>query len=119
VIPKLLFRPPGRPGHNPLVRYKGFSYQAGSRTEPKRIVAKVEHHKGELVARVSFIVSNLSMPSRTGNEPRETGNHARDVAHSGQMPGRLEARSRPNHPAEMPKEASLDVTVATMIRDRH
>ena len=46
-IAELLVRPPGRPTHKPLVRYKSFCYQAGSWTRPRRIVAKVEHHAGE------------------------------------------------------------------------
>ena len=43
-IVEILFQPPGRPTRKPLVRYKRFSYQAGSWTKPRRIVAKVEHH---------------------------------------------------------------------------
>ncbi|HEV2382700.1 MAG TPA: transposase [Terriglobia bacterium] len=30
----------------------------------RRVVAKVEHHAGELFPRVGFIVTNLSLPSR-------------------------------------------------------
>ncbi|CAN5854465.1 hypothetical protein BH18ACI5_BH18ACI5_26440 [soil metagenome] len=60
----LLFRPPGRPSQKPLVRYKSFHYQAGSWTLPRRVVAKVEHHAGELFPRVGFIVTNLQLPSR-------------------------------------------------------
>ena len=60
----ILFRPPGRPSHKPLVRYKSFTYQAGSWTKPRRIVAKVEHHPGELFPRVGFVVTNLGLPSR-------------------------------------------------------
>jgi hypothetical protein len=63
-VAEILFRPPGRPSRKPLVRYKSFSYQAGSWTKPRRIVAKVEHHEGELFPRVGFIVTNLSLPSR-------------------------------------------------------
>ncbi len=63
-IADLLVRPAGRPSHKPLVRYKSFSYQAGSWTPPRRIVAKVEHHAGELFPRVGFIVTNLALPSR-------------------------------------------------------
>ena len=48
----------------PLVRYKSFRYQAKSWTTPRRIVAKVEHHRGELFARVGFIVTNMVLPSR-------------------------------------------------------
>ena len=63
-IADLLFRPPGRP-HKPLVRYKSFRYQAESWSKPRRIVAKVEHHQGELFPRVGFIVTNMSLPSRS------------------------------------------------------
>ncbi len=55
----ILFRPPGRPRRKPPVRYKSFAYEAGSWTKPRRIVAKVEHHEGELFPRVGFIVTNL------------------------------------------------------------
>ena len=55
-IEDILFRPPGRPSRTPLVRYKSFRYQAKSWTTPRRIVAKVEHHQGELFPRVGFIV---------------------------------------------------------------
>ena len=58
-------RPPGRPGHKPLVRYKRFQYQASSWTKPRRIVAKVEHHQGELFPRVGFIVTNMNLPHRS------------------------------------------------------
>ena len=47
-----------------LVKYKSLRYQAGSWTQPRRIVAKVEHHLGELFPRVGFIVTNLRLPSR-------------------------------------------------------
>ena len=62
-ITELLVRPPGRPRQKPLVRYKSFWYQAGSWTQPRRIVAKVEHHVGELFPRVGFIVTSLRLPS--------------------------------------------------------
>ena len=46
------------------MRDKSFRYQAKSWTTPRRIVAKVEHHRGELFARVGFIVTNMVLPSR-------------------------------------------------------
>ena len=52
-------------GCKPLVRYKSFRYQAKSWTTPRRIVAKVEHHRGELFPRVGFIVTNMTLPSRS------------------------------------------------------
>ena len=60
----LLPRPVGRPSLKPLVEYKGFLYQAASWKTARRVVAKVEHHAGELFPRVGFIVTNLTLPSR-------------------------------------------------------
>ncbi len=54
-----------RPSRKPLVRYKSFRYQAKSWTTPRRIIAKVEHHRGELFPRVGFIVTNMVLPSRS------------------------------------------------------
>ena len=61
---ELLTRPVGRPSVKPLVEYKGFLYQAASWGKARRVVAKVEHHQGELFPRVGFIVTNLTLPSR-------------------------------------------------------
>ena len=63
-IEELLTRPVGRPSQKPVVRYKGFLYQAASWTTARRVVAKVEFHAGELFPRVGFVVTNLEMPSR-------------------------------------------------------
>ncbi len=63
-IEDILFRPPGRPNAKPLVRYKSFRYQAESWSKARRVVAKVEHHQGELFPRVGFVVTSMSLPSR-------------------------------------------------------
>ena len=63
-IEDILFRSPGRPSRKPLARYKSFHYQADSWTTARRVVAKVEHHAGELFPRVGFIVTNLQLPNR-------------------------------------------------------
>jgi hypothetical protein len=57
-IEPLLTRPPGRPPNKPIVWYHDFTYQAGSWNKPRRVIAKIEHHKGELFPRVGFIVTN-------------------------------------------------------------
>ena len=44
--------------------YANFSYRAGSWTRPRRVVAKVEWHVGELYPRVGFIVTNLARRRR-------------------------------------------------------
>ena len=57
--------PGGRPSKQPQVEYEGFLYHAASWKTTRRVVAKVEHHAGELFPRVGFIVTNLVLPSRT------------------------------------------------------
>ncbi|HUV70459.1 MAG TPA: IS1380 family transposase [Terracidiphilus sp.] len=63
-VAELLPRPVGRPSHKPVVWYKGFLYKAASWKTARRVVAKVEHHAGELFPRIGFIVTNLETPSR-------------------------------------------------------
>src|ERR671910_108834 len=62
-IGHLLTRPVGRPPKRPQVFHASFSYQAQSWTKPRRVVAKVEWHQGELYPRVGFIVTNLKRPA--------------------------------------------------------
>jgi hypothetical protein len=59
----LLTRPVGRAPKKPQVFHAGFSYQAQSWTKPRRVVAKVEWHQGELYPRVGFLVTNLTRPA--------------------------------------------------------
>ena len=63
-IEDILFRPPGRPNAKPLVRYKSFRYQVESWSKARRVVAKVEHHQGELFPRVGFVVTSMTLPHR-------------------------------------------------------
>jgi len=63
-IEDLLTRPRGRPSYAPLVRYRSFQYQAASWDRPRRVIAKVEHHLGELFPRVGFIVTTLTGTKR-------------------------------------------------------
>jgi hypothetical protein len=59
----LLKRPVGRPSNEVRRFHANFTYQAGSWTKPRRVIAKVEWHPGELYPRVGFIVTNLSRPA--------------------------------------------------------
>ena len=59
-IKPLLKRPAGRPPKMPVIRYHDFQYQAKSWDHPRRVVAKVEWHQGQLFPRVGFVVTNLS-----------------------------------------------------------
>ena len=56
----LLTRPVGRPPKQPQRFYHRFEYQAESWDRPRRVVAKIEWHQGELFPRVGFIVTNLA-----------------------------------------------------------
>ncbi|MEA2086191.1 MAG: IS1380 family transposase [Chloroflexota bacterium] len=58
-IKHLLKRPVGRPPKKPIIWYHDFQYQAKSWDHPRRVVAKVEWHQGQLFPRVGFIVTNL------------------------------------------------------------
>ena len=59
-IAPLLRRPVGRPSKKPITWYDDFWYQAGSWDRPRRVIAKVGWHPGELFPRVGFIVTNRS-----------------------------------------------------------
>jgi len=59
----LLKRPVGRPPLELRRYYASFSYQAKSWKKPRRVVAKVEWHPGELYPRVGFIATNLPRPA--------------------------------------------------------
>ena len=59
----LLKRPVGRPSHEVRRYYASFGYQAQSWKKPRRVVAKVEWHPGELYPRGGFIVTNLARPA--------------------------------------------------------
>ena len=63
-IAHLLVRPTEWPSQKPIVSYHDFVYQAQSWNVPRRVVAKVEWHRGELFPRVGFIVTNLSYPTK-------------------------------------------------------
>ena len=63
-ITHLLTRPIGRPSYRPKVFYHSFQYQAKSWDRSRRVVAKVEWHRGELFPRVGFLVTNLSWRSK-------------------------------------------------------
>jgi hypothetical protein len=58
----MLKRPVGRPPNEVRRYYANFTYQAATWAKPRRVIAKVEWHPGELVPRVGFIVTNMSRP---------------------------------------------------------
>ena len=62
-IGHLLKRPIGRPPHEVRRFYASFGYQAQSWNKPRRVVAKVDWHPGELYPRVGFLITNLARPA--------------------------------------------------------
>jgi hypothetical protein len=58
-IEHLSRRSPGRPPAKPQVFYHEFYYRAASWDRSRRVIAKVEWHRWELIPRVGFIVTNL------------------------------------------------------------
>ena len=63
-IKHLLKRPEGELPEKPVICYHDFQYQAKSWDHPRRVVTKVEWHRGELFPRVGFIVTNLSVQAK-------------------------------------------------------
>ncbi len=63
-VQPLLTRPVGRPARKPVVRYHGFTYQAQTWEDPRRVIAKIEWHQGELFPRVNFVVTNLTWSAK-------------------------------------------------------
>ncbi len=59
----LLKRLVGRPPNEVRRYHANFTYQAGSWAKPRRVIAKVEWHPGELYPRVGFIATNMSRPA--------------------------------------------------------
>ena len=59
-IAYLLKRPVCRPPNHVQRFHASFSHQAQSWKKPRRVVAKVEWHPGELYPRVGFIVTNMT-----------------------------------------------------------
>jgi hypothetical protein len=55
----LLKRPVGRATHEVCRYYAGFTYQAQSWNKPRRVMAKVEWHPGELYPRGRPIVDGI------------------------------------------------------------
>ena len=60
----MLTRPVGRPARKPVVRYHDFTYQAQTWEDPRRVIAKIEWHQGELFPRVNFVVTNLTWSAK-------------------------------------------------------
>ncbi len=59
-----LGRPVGRPPKSGIqVKIVDLHYQAKSWSRPRRVVAKIEWHRGELFPRIGFVVTNSRLPA--------------------------------------------------------
>ena len=59
-----LNRPVGRPPQSGIqVKIVDLHYQAKSWDRPRRVVAKIEWHRGELFPRIGFVVNNSRLPA--------------------------------------------------------
>ena len=92
----LLKRPVGRPPNEVRRFYANFTYQAGSWTKPRRVIAKVEWHPGELYPRVGFIVTNMSRPGRAGRRLLQQARHVRAMDQGRQGRDQVDAAVMPD-----------------------
>ncbi len=102
----LLKRPVGRPPEEVRRYYASFHYQAGSWSKPRRVVAKVEWHPGELCPRVGFIVTKLAA-GRAHRRLLQPPRHLRAVHQGGQGrdqvdPAVMPLLCRQRHPPSAP-----------------
>lgn len=64
-----LSRPVGRPPKSGIqVKLVDLHYQAKSWSRPRRVVAKIEWHRGELFPRIGFVVTNSRLPAGKVNK---------------------------------------------------
>ena len=87
----LLTRPVGRPPHHVRLFHANFSYQAGTWTKPRQVIAKVEWHPGKLYPRVGFIVTNMSRPAErvvaSAISAVKASSASREAMKSAKLPG--------------------------------
>jgi hypothetical protein len=79
-----------------------FSYQAASWSKPRRVIAKVEWHPGELYPRVGFIVTNMSRPAErvvATTSVARASNGSREARAQSNGRGCRAGRSRPRRAA--------------------
>ena len=84
-IQHLMKRPVGRLPRKPVVKYHDFSYQAGSWDRPRRVVAKVEWHRGELYPRVGFGRHQHVRPTGGGGAFLQRARNGRAVDQGGEV----------------------------------
>jgi len=63
-IEPFVSRAVGRPPRKPVVRYHSFFYRAQSWNRPRRVIEKIEWHRGELFPGINFVVTNLNWSAK-------------------------------------------------------
>ena len=122
-IAPLLRRPVGRPPKRPVIRYDDFWYRAESWDRARRVVAKVEWHRGELFPRVGFIVTNMSAGPEGGSAFLQWSWDSRAVDQRGQVCAEVDSAVLPSvrgqpgasvsvHPGVQPGELPAPVMSA-------
>ena len=97
-IEELLTRPVGRPSKKPLVEFKGFLYQAASWKTARRVVARVEHHPGELFPASRIHRDELDAAKSGGGAFLQQAGHCRTVDQGRQAGGEDDAAELPPVP---------------------
>ena len=90
-IEPLLTRPVGRPpneAHGPVYGLSVSGARVG--INARRVVAKVEWHRGELFPRIGFIVTNLSRPAKAGGAVLQSAGNGGAVDQGGQECGEMD-----------------------------
>src|SRR5208283_3935249 len=88
-IGHLLTRPVGRPPNEVRRSYANFTYQAESWSKPRRVVAKIEWHPGELDPRVGFVVTDGARGER--RRLLQEARHMRAIYQGGQGRDQMDA----------------------------
>ena len=108
-IAELPTLPVGRPSHKPVVRYKGFLYQAESWTKARRVVA---------LERQDFPVLDFSGRATTAPCGGEDGSRREKLQHRGSKEGDwVYTGPKPGSEMEIPGECFFGVLVSRHAHD--
>jgi hypothetical protein len=77
-IEHLMTRPVGRPPKTPIVLYHEFMYRAAARDRERRVIAKVEWHRGELFPALGSLSPTFAGDQRTSFGSTSIGNGSAD-----------------------------------------
>ncbi len=92
----LLKRPVGRPAHHMRRCSANFSYQAGSWSKPRRVIAKIEWHPEELSSCVGLHRDEHEPPGRARGRVLEQARHVRAMDQGRQGSDQMDAAVVPD-----------------------